>query len=101
MHDEDMHLYKMVGKDKYDIDPECDKVFCALEKIWGADFASKMLYIRLKYLYNTSELAFTNSSRFRAHELDDILIALEDLPPHIYPTVSKPKKENQFKNCIK
>lgn len=68
----------------YKINPECDQVLCAIKKIWGED-GIKMLYIKLKHGYNSSELAFKDSDRFKDKELDDVILGLEDLPPHLVP----------------
>lgn len=69
---------------EFQIAPDCNKVLCALKKIWG-DNATKMLYIKLKHNYNTSDLAFENSTRFSNKELDDVLLGLEDIPDHLVP----------------
>lgn len=65
---------------EFSINPQCSKVHCALEKIWGKKTSEKMLYIYLKYNFNTSEYAFKDSDRFYDEELDDVLLALQDLP---------------------
>lgn len=70
---------------EFKINPECDKVMCAMEKIWGKDIASKMVYLKLKHGFNTSELAFNNSSRFTKEELDDVVLGIEDLPKTLTP----------------
>jgi hypothetical protein len=33
----------------YKINPECNKVMCAMEKIWGKDMAGKMMFMKLKH----------------------------------------------------
>ncbi|MGZ3790273.1 MAG: hypothetical protein ACXVLQ_17200 [Bacteriovorax sp.] len=68
----------------YQINPSCNKVECAVEKIWG-EMGTKILYINLRHKFNASELAFDESSRFVKNELDDILLSLEDLPPFFIP----------------
>jgi hypothetical protein len=75
----------------YAINPECNKVECAVDKIWGKNMGLKMLYIILHHSYNTSELAFAYSSRFNPDELDDVLLALEDLPSFLIP-LGKPNQ---------
>lgn len=82
---------------KYRINPQCEKVLCALEKIWGKELATKMLYIKLKHNYNTSELAFDNSSKFTKKELDDVLIALEDVPDHLAPLGGRNQRLTHYK----
>lgn len=78
-------------QNEYQINPACEKVLCAMEKIWGRDNAIKMLYIKLKHNYNTSDLAFNNSSPFTAEELDHVLIGLEDIPATLVP-IGKPNQ---------
>lgn len=67
---------------QYNINPECQKVACAVEKIWGSELGKKLLFMKLKHGFNGSELAFRNSSRFTPEEMDEVLMALNDLPPH-------------------
>jgi hypothetical protein len=68
---------------EFAINPACDKTLCAMEKIWGKEMALKMLYVKLKFGFNMSEFAFEESSRFNQDEMDDIIMALEDNPPHL------------------
>jgi hypothetical protein len=84
-------------QEKYEINPSCDKVVCALEKIWGSqEFALDMLYIYFKYNFNVSEIAFENSSRFNQDELNDVISALQDLPLNLVPVVKKNKRLTHF-----
>lgn len=83
-------------QERYKINPECEKVMCAMEKIWGKETAIKMMYIKLKYNFNTSELAFQDSERFRRDELDDVLMALEDLPPHLSKLGARNQRLTRF-----
>lgn len=81
----------------YNVNPGCNKVICALEKIWGSkSVVEKMLYIYFRYNFNTSELAFNLSSRFTEDELDDVILGLDDLPPHLNPLVKKNKRLTHF-----
>lgn len=81
---------------EFGINPECKKALCALEKIWGKEMAVKMLYVKLKHGYNVSEFAFDQSVRFRKDELDDVIKALEDLPPHLVPVALKNQRLTRF-----
>jgi hypothetical protein len=81
----------------YNINPECQKVRCAMEKIWGKGLSEKILYLNLKHNYNASEFAFENSDRFSETDLDDILMGLEDLPPHLIPMGSENQRLTHFK----
>ena len=69
----------------YQVNPECKAVRCAIEKIWGTELAQKILFMKLKHGFNSSELAFDKSSRLTLAELDDLLITLEALPPNLHP----------------
>jgi hypothetical protein len=67
------------------INPACEKVLCAMEKIWGAGAAYMMLYIRLRHNFNVSEFAFDHGQRPSAAQLEEIAMALDDLPPAMIP----------------
>ncbi|WP_408095886.1 hypothetical protein ACJVC5_12655 [Peredibacter sp. HCB2-198] len=84
-------------QNEYKINPECDKVLCAMEKIWGRENAIKMLYIKLKHNYNTSDLAFANSSPFTPEELNHVLIGLEDIPAKLVPIGRPNQRLTHFK----
>lgn len=81
---------------KFQINPECDKVLCAIKKIWGEN-AIKMLYIKMKHHYNTSEIAFSHSERFSSKELDDVLLSLEDIPDHLDAIGKRNQRLTRFK----
>lgn len=70
---------------KFSINPVCNKVLCAVEKIWGSDLGPKILWIFLKHGYNTSEYAFDSTERFTLEELNDVVMTLQDLPSHLVP----------------
>lgn len=69
----------------FSVNPECTKVLCAVDKIWGQYAGRKLLYLNLKTGYNGSEYLRENSARFSEGELDDILMAMEDLPHAVMP----------------
>lgn len=69
----------------FSVNPECTKVLCAVDKIWGQFAGRKLLYMNLKFGYNGSEYLRENSGRFNESELDDILMSLSDLPRAIMP----------------
>lgn len=66
---------------KYNINPECQKVECAIKKIWGEKMGTQILYTYLAHGYNSSEYSYIHSLRFSQEEMDEVLMALEDLPP--------------------
>ncbi len=69
---------------KYAINPSCKKVLCAVEKIWGKELGTKLLYMKMKHHLNGSELAYSDEDmkvvRLKTEEIDDMLMALGDLP---------------------
>ncbi|MGZ3789300.1 MAG: hypothetical protein ACXVLQ_12300, partial [Bacteriovorax sp.] len=65
---------------EFKINPECKKVMCAVEKIWGYDMGPKMLYLLTRYSFNGSEFAYPDTDRFMSDELDDVILGLDDMP---------------------
>lgn len=61
-------------------DQSCTTVLCAVDSIWGPELGRKILYIRAKHGYNTSEYGYSNTHRITNEEIDQILIAFGDLP---------------------
>lgn len=95
-------LYKLDSNQKkiaaeYKIGAECSKVLCAMEKIWGKEYSIKLLYLKIKHGFNSSELAFENSDRFSNSEIDDVIIGLEDLAPHLQPLAQHNQRLTHFK----
>lgn len=84
-------------QEQYRINPECTKVSCALQKIWGDSLMLKLSYLYLKFGMNGSELAFKNADRYQEAELDDILIGLSDFPPAMMPIAKDNKQIIHFK----
>ncbi|MFY7992649.1 MAG: hypothetical protein ACOVP4_05090 [Bacteriovoracaceae bacterium] len=69
---------------KYSINPSCAKALCAVKKIWGDELGTKILYLKMRYGINSSELAYSDedmtAERFKIDEIDDIIMAIADLP---------------------
>jgi hypothetical protein len=86
---------------EYSINPDCKKVACAIAKIWGEKLGTKISYINLKHNYNTSEFAFTNSDRLNDEEIDDILMAMEDLPKNLIPVGTPNQRLTHFSRGYK
>ena len=84
-------------QEDYKINPECQKVRCAMEKIWGKGLSEKILYLNLKHHFNSSEFAFQNSDRFTEAEINDVLMGVEDLPPHLIPLGKDNQRLTHFK----
>ena len=72
-------------QEDFSVNPECDKVLCAVDKIWGQYTGRKLLWLNMKFGYNGSEYLHDNSARFTESELDDILTGMHDLPKAIMP----------------
>ena len=79
---------------KYHINPKCQKVMCAVEKMFGNQ-AIKTLYLKTKYELNVSNHAWGLSSRPTESELNDLLMAAETTPPHFLP-LEKNKRYSRF-----
>lgn len=76
----------------YGINPGCNKVLCALEKIWGKELSRKLSYLYLTYGLNGSEFARRLADptkmvfeRFTVDEIDDLLMGLGDFPAEMLP----------------
>lgn len=84
-----IHQPSILARDPKDLDAAgCDKVMCAMEKLYGKKTGLRMLYIYAKFGLTTSPQADfqpDNYQNWKASELDDILIALESLPPTVLP----------------
>lgn len=80
-----IHAPQIDLQEEFSINPICDKVTCAVKKIWGRELGLKILWIYLKHGFNSSEYAFDSTDRFSLPEIDDVIMALEDLPATIVP----------------
>lgn len=67
-------------QNRFQLNPACEKVLCAVDRIWGEFLGRKILFMNLKYGYNGSELISLEASRFTESEMEDILTGLSDLP---------------------
>lgn len=73
------------GKPELQFDLACDKVLCAVRKIYGDLEGTQLLYLLKIFGFNGSHLRTTSASAWTAEELDEILQALADYPLHLYP----------------
>lgn len=73
------------------INPECNKVLCAVDKIWGQYVGRKMLYMNMKFGFNSSNITNANAAVFAENEIDDVLMSLQDLPQSLMPIVNNRK----------
>ena len=63
----------------------CKTVLCAIKdpSVFGPDLGPRVLFLIAKYNYNSSHYVDPqNRSAWRADELDDVLLAFSDFPPH-------------------
>jgi len=70
---------------EFNVNPGCEKVVCAVDKIWGRDVGRKLLYLFIHHRYNGSDLLRPEAAKFTDPELDDILMTLNDLPKSLRP----------------
>lgn len=63
----------------------CNKVLCAVEKIFGAKQAWKTLYLLDRFDLNTSYIRFYETSPMTTANLDGILNTLTFVPTHLFP----------------
>lgn len=78
------------------INPGCKKVKCAVEKIFGKELGNKILYLNLKYGFNSSEYAFDSTSRLEVDEINNLLAAASAFPASRFP-MDKNKQLTRFK----
>jgi len=76
----------------------CQKVLCAMKdpKIFGPDLGPRVLYLLGRFGLNASPYATFNSDQWTPPELDDVLTAIEDYPPSVFP-ISESKQLTHFK----
>lgn len=87
VHDVGYSIHKNSGEIRLG-NTSCRNVVCALEKNYGAGSALRMIYIYAKFGLPTSHLLHSASDEYqnwKVQELDDILVALESLPPTKLP----------------
>ncbi len=83
-------------QNKYSINPNCEKVICAVKKIFGEKLGPKLLYMNKKFGLNGSDISFSNSSRLHNDEIDRMIRAAQDFPPSFFPMKSN-KRFIKFK----
>ena len=72
-------------QEKFQLNPDCEKVSCAIDKIWGEELGTRLVYLYHKYGFNASELAHMHSQRFDPKDLDEIMKGLNDMPEDFFP----------------
>lgn len=76
---------------EFSINPSCNQVFCAVEKIWGIEVGLKLLYLLARYHYNSSDLAYLFSRTLDSNELNDVILGVKDMPLSIFIPGITPK----------
>ncbi|MFN7825538.1 MAG: hypothetical protein ACK5P6_09275 [Pseudobdellovibrionaceae bacterium] len=61
----------------FKVNPSCQKVFCAVQKIFGPEVGPQMLFLMSRFGVNTSPYSFVNASVFRPDEIYDVLKTFE------------------------
>ncbi|HWU42983.1 MAG TPA: hypothetical protein VN132_06075, partial [Bdellovibrio sp.] len=63
----------------------CNKVLCAVQKIFGEKEGPLLLLLLTEYDLNLSQFAWELSDSWRADEIDDIMKAIEAVPSFLLP----------------
>jgi hypothetical protein len=81
----------------FQINPACENVSCAIQKIWGDSLSLKLSYLYFKYGINSSEYAFPNSDRMTEEEIDDVIQGMRNLPDVMLPVVRQNQQVTHYK----
>ncbi|MFS4458173.1 putative zinc-binding metallopeptidase [Bdellovibrio sp. HCB2-146] len=65
--------------------PNCKKVLCAIKEVFGAQVGLRLAYMLARFNMNGSHLRYPNASPFTVAELDEVLMALQDIPTEFLP----------------
>lgn len=85
----------------FTLSPGCKDVTCAVKEIWGEEMGLKLLYIAHRFKIPASEYVANGSrARWEPDELDDVLVALEDLPQSFYENLKKLDEDNKFSKVL-
>lgn len=74
----------------------CKKVKCIAESIFGNELGPKLLYLKQRYGFNSSEYVHANSSRLNIDEVDTLIKSSSYLPNFLLP-LDKNKQMTVFK----
>lgn len=86
-------------KNNPDFESTCSTIICAMEQIFGKTLGLKILYLKMRYGFNSSDLAYENSARFTESQIDIVLKAVRDFPDYIFPLAGyRNKKLIHFKH---
>jgi len=71
----------------------CTTVFCGLQTLYGLDAGLRLAYLRARFGMNVSSLASRSLvvKEWKVTELNELIQALEDLPPHFFPFTENPR----------
>lgn len=83
-------------QDKFDLNPGCKKVKCAMDKIFGEELGNKILLLKTKYDLNSSEYGNGASSRLKVSEINNLIKSAQSFPETTFP-IEKNKAFFKFK----
>lgn len=71
----------------------CSTVLCAVRKIFGHNIGPKILYLKIRYGFNASYLAFEHASNPTEVELNAMIAGSAMYPDYIFPLVLERNKQ--------
>ncbi len=81
------------SKDQKHFSSKCSTVACGLKELFGVKEGAQLLFLLKKYNFNGSHISYNNASKWKAAELDDILLAFTAFPERKFPL----KNEGTYK----
>lgn len=63
----------------------CNKVLCAVQRIFGQEEGPLMLLLLAEYDLNLSQYVWINADSWKASEIRDLMKAIEAVPSHLLP----------------
>lgn len=85
---DDLHTYDLSLRDIQTplyFKSKCTTVLCAVGDIYGSDLGLRLLYMQITFGMNGSHIRTKNASSWEIKEIDEVLQALNDYPPSLYP----------------
>jgi len=93
---EDESITQFDYQGAFEVNPDCKKVVCAIEKIFGKNIGLKMFYLKHKYGFNSSPFVYINSDILRESEIDNFIQAAQDFPSFVFP-IDQNRQMTKFK----
>lgn len=85
---ERIHSPEYVGQEPLKLKSKCDKVFCAMNELYKKPVSTQLLFMMSEYGFIGSRLGRASKDHYSpwvAHEIDDVLLALDAIPPSMRP----------------